>query len=494
MHPEALLTRLIALEELLLDVGDTGGSHDRRQHVLEGEDAVEDLARGDPPLPADSERRPEPAFPPQPLLAPERRGPTVGPAELLRAVVGGEDDHGVVGDAQIVELIQKLSDDPVELGHAVGVDAESGLVLPSLRKVRPHVHPGGVVPQQERLLGVMGAVDEVERTLQQVVFPCLHALAGQGASVLDRLLADPSESRVLRGVVDVAGPAVKDPTRDEELLKDRQILRVVRLLGLLLRVEVVEVAVELVEAMHGRQELVAVTQMVLAVLGRHVAQGLEQLGQGRVFGLEPLLGTRQSDGRQSRAHRDLPGDERRAPRRATGLRVGIGQHRTLGSEAIYARRLGAHQPTVVGTHIKPTDVIRQDQEHVRLVCGHGCRSFSEGWRRAWSGRPPVDASPTRYADVNWLPLWDPNATAASSRVGEPQPANATRFAPSTPAPAPTLLPCPASVAAATGSGDLWGDEKEVARSRFRSPSPAFAHLPEGAPSGPTSRQCQQTPR
>ena len=48
--------------------------------------------------------------------------------------------------------------------------------------------------------------------------------------------------------------------------------RVVVELGLLLGVEVVEVAEELVEAVHGRQELVAVAEVVLAELPGGVAR------------------------------------------------------------------------------------------------------------------------------------------------------------------------------------------------------------------------------
>ena len=58
------------------------------------------------------------------------------------------------------------------------------------------------------------------------------------------------------------------------------------LLGLLLGVEVVEVAEELVEAVDRRQVLVPVAQVVLAELAGGVAERLEQLGDGRVFLLQ----------------------------------------------------------------------------------------------------------------------------------------------------------------------------------------------------------------
>jgi hypothetical protein len=66
-------------------------------------------------------------------------------------------------------------------------------------------------------------------------------------------------------------------------------VRVVELLGLFLGVEVIEVAVELVEPVHGRQELVAVAQVVLAELPGRIAKGFEDLGQRRVFLLQAQL-------------------------------------------------------------------------------------------------------------------------------------------------------------------------------------------------------------
>ena len=55
------------------------------------------------------------------------------------------------------------------------------------------------------------------------------------------------------------------------------------MLRLFLRIQVVEVAQEFVEAVVGRQHIVAVTEVVLAKLAGGVALGLEQLGDGRVF-------------------------------------------------------------------------------------------------------------------------------------------------------------------------------------------------------------------
>jgi hypothetical protein len=73
---------------------------------------------------------------------------------------------------------------------------------------------------------------------------------------------------------------------------------------------VVEVAEELVEAVHGRQELVEVAQVVLAELAGRVAQGLQQLRDGRVLGAQPDIGPRHAHLAQPGAKAALTGDER----------------------------------------------------------------------------------------------------------------------------------------------------------------------------------------
>ena len=57
----------------------------------------------------------------------------------------------------------------------------------------------------------------------------------------------------------------------------------------------VQVAEELVEAVVGRHVLVAVAEVVLAVLSGHVAVVLEQPGDGQVFYLEAEAGAGQTD-------------------------------------------------------------------------------------------------------------------------------------------------------------------------------------------------------
>jgi hypothetical protein len=67
----------------------------------------------------------------------------------------------------------------------------------------------------------------------------------------------------------------------------------------------------LVEAVHHRQELVLVAEMVLAELSGGVAERLQKFGNGRIFfRLQADVRARLPDLRQPRSNRVLPGDER----------------------------------------------------------------------------------------------------------------------------------------------------------------------------------------
>ena len=99
------------------------------------------------------------------------------------------------------------------------------------------------------------------------------------------------------------------------------ILGIVGVLGLLLGVQMVEVAEELVEAVVGGQELVLVAQVVLAELAGDVAQRFEELGDGRVFGAQALVGAGHAHLGQPGADGILPGYEGRPSRGAALLPV-----------------------------------------------------------------------------------------------------------------------------------------------------------------------------
>jgi hypothetical protein len=233
--------------------------------------------------------------------------------------------------------------------------------------VGPQVHVGGVEPDEERRARLVLAVDEVQAVLEDLVVDGLHPLLGQRAGVLDPLPADPAPAGLVGVVVVLGGPAVQHPAGPEPLPEVGEVLggRVVGRLRVLLGVQVVEVAEELVEAVHGRQVLVLVAEVVLAELTGGIAQRLEQLGDGRVLGLQPDRRRRDAHLGEAGAEHALPGDERRPPGRAALLAVGVGEAHPLLRDPVDVRGPVAHQPVAVTAQVGDADVVSPDDQDVR---------------------------------------------------------------------------------------------------------------------------------
>src|SRR5215471_10733048 len=136
--------------------------------------------------------------------------PPSGQGEDLSTVVGGPYNDRVVGDPEVVDLLEQLSDHAVVLYHAVGVRTEPGLPLRREFEMREDMHARGVEPDEERLAILVGLVHDLERAVEELLVHGLHTLGVEGASVLDPLLAGLAPLRILRGVVGGGGPAVKD--------------------------------------------------------------------------------------------------------------------------------------------------------------------------------------------------------------------------------------------------------------------------------------------
>src|SRR5262245_45217043 len=107
---------------------------------------------------------------------------------------------------------------------------------------------------------------------EQVILDRLHAFTGQWSSVLDGLLAHATKALVFGWIVSRRRLALQDATRGKELLEHGVVFGIVGLFGLFLRVQVVEISVELIESMHGRQILVPIAEVILADLRRHVTE------------------------------------------------------------------------------------------------------------------------------------------------------------------------------------------------------------------------------
>src|SRR5262249_38210715 len=148
------------------------------------------------------------------------------------------------------------------------------LVLPGLATVcrlhmRAEMHARRIPPAEERLVGVLVAGDEILGARQSFFVDRLHPLFGQRAGVFDPLSAF------------AIGLGTNDAARTEPLQKLR-ILRIVLVLRLLGRVQVVEAAEIFVEAVHGRQVLVAIAKMIFAELASGIALVLEQRGDSGI--------------------------------------------------------------------------------------------------------------------------------------------------------------------------------------------------------------------
>ena len=111
--------------------------------------------------PADDQRSTHAAFPGGQLPALEGRGAAIREGDGLGTIVGGEGDDGVVELAHLLELLQHVADIVVHLLHAGFVDAPvlaAGLADHRHVLVRQHrgdVHARRVVPDEERLLGLL---------------------------------------------------------------------------------------------------------------------------------------------------------------------------------------------------------------------------------------------------------------------------------------------------------------------------------------------------
>ena len=146
-------------------------------------------------------------------------------------------------------------------------------------------------------------------------------------------------------------------------------LAVAALLGLFLRVEVIEVAEEFVEAMHRGQVLITVAEVVLTEVAGRVAGALEHFGQARRGRLQAERVARLADGGHPRTDRVLAGDEGSAAGGRARLGVVVGEADALQADAVDGRGGVAHRAHAVGADVLPADVVAPDDQDVGLFAG-----------------------------------------------------------------------------------------------------------------------------
>ena len=118
------------------------------------------------------------------------------------------------------------------------------------------MHSRRVEPDEEGLVRFGRAIHEVECAVDEFLVDGLHPLLSEGA-----------------GVFDLAVRIRVDDAARAELFAEARIFRVVLVFGFLFGVQVIEVAVELVEAVVRREKLIFVAEVILAELARGITLG-----------------------------------------------------------------------------------------------------------------------------------------------------------------------------------------------------------------------------
>ena len=238
------------------------------------------------------------------------------------------------------------------------------------RQVRDDVHARRIEPEEERLVVGLGLVDELEREVADFVVHGFHPLGIERSGVLDLLFADLAPARIHGRVVDVGRPRMDHVARTDRV---QQLLRIGGVRRIFHRVEVIEVAEEFVEAVHRRQKLVLVAEVVLAELAGGVAHSLERGGNRHRLRRDADGCAGLADRGHAGADRQFAGDEVGAARRAARLGVVVGEQHAFGGELVEIRRPAGHHAAVVGADVPHADVVAHDDDDVGLLPSDGRR-------------------------------------------------------------------------------------------------------------------------
>ena len=168
------------------------------------------------------------------------------------------------------------------LHHAVRIDTKAGLPLRfGLSRVQMCMRLGLNQTKNGFLSRFARSMKSIV-ALEEFLVDRLHALLGERSGVLAFLLAPCAEAGIVAWRVGRSRDAFHHAARTE-LRLECWILRIVRMFRFIFGIQMIEVAEEFVEAVHRRQEFVAVAEMVLAELPGRIALRLEQFGDGRIF-------------------------------------------------------------------------------------------------------------------------------------------------------------------------------------------------------------------
>ena len=157
------------------------------------------------------------------------------------------------------------------------------------------------------------------------------------------------------------------------LLEVGEVVRVgvIPQLRFFLGIEVIKVAEKFIKALVRGQVLIPVAEMVLAELAGAVAQGLEQAGDGGIFGAVAELGPGQPHLAEAGAEHALTGDKGRPTGGAALLGVIVDELAALLGDPVDVGRLIPHQSIAVAAEVALADVVAPEDEDVGFAVGHG---------------------------------------------------------------------------------------------------------------------------
>ena len=240
----------------------------------------------------------------------------------------------------------------------------------------PEVHSGRVEPNKKGFVVLGGTLNKLLRTIEKLEVDRLHAFFIERPGI--------SYAPIRK--------AVHNAPRSKPLTEGG-VLGIVGIFGLLLGIQVIEVAKELVKPVLGGQKLIAVTQVVLAKLPRGIALFFQERGEGHILRPDTQVSARHPHLGQAGANRGLPGDKRGAPCGTTLLTVIVGELGTLIGDAVNVGRLVAHHAHVVSREIPKTDVITPNHQNIgSLHRRYGCTRQPDR-KRAELNKPTQHAVP-----------------------------------------------------------------------------------------------------
>ena len=137
--------------------------------------------------------------------------------------------------------------------------------------MRKDVHARRIEIAEPRRSRRLLTADEILGSREKFLVDRFHALGVERAGIFDRLLADTPKNGIYCRIILIGGLGLENAARPE-LRAEAGVLRIVGIFRLLFGIEVIEVAEEFVEAVHGRQMLVAISQVVLAELAGSIAE------------------------------------------------------------------------------------------------------------------------------------------------------------------------------------------------------------------------------